>query len=56
MRDVSSSIVGGINTPMRNDVPLLSLDGSTSHVTMFKRYCCILNEFCPAMSYIWVLH
>ena len=43
MRDVSSSIVGGIGIPMWNDVPLLSLDGSSSHVTMFKRYCCVLN-------------
>ena len=43
MSNVSSSIVGSIGTPMWNDVPLLSLDGSTSHVTMFKRYCCVLN-------------
>ena len=43
MRDVSSSIVGGISTPMWNDFPLLSLGGSTSHVTMFKRYCCVLD-------------
>ena len=41
--NVSSSIVGSISTPMRNEVPLLSLDGGTSHVTMFKCYCCILN-------------
>ena len=38
MTKVSSSIVGSISTPMWNDVPLLSLDGSTSHFTMLKRY------------------
>ena len=43
MNNVSSSIVGSIGTLMWNGVPLLSLDGSTSHVTMFKCYCCVLN-------------
>ena len=43
MSNVSSSIVGSIRTSRWNDVPLLSLDDSTSHVTMFKRYCYVLN-------------
>ena len=43
MSNVSSSIVGSIDIPMWNGVPLLSLDGSTSHATIFKRYCCVLN-------------
>ena len=39
MRDVSSSIVGGISNPMRNDFPMLSLDGSTRH---HDQYYCIM--------------
>ena len=36
-RTISSSIVCNISSPLRNDVPLLSLDGSTSPAISYIR-------------------
>ena len=46
MSNVSTPVVvlSAVSVPhVVHDIPLLSLDGSTSHVTMLKHYCCVLN-------------